>query len=192
MQQANLFHKPPSSKTSAFSEMQNPYHQTIAWDDVLSGKVASQIKEAAYNKTLSSSDSVYNVMKPIFAKEDDVEQMYGIFLTRKNQIISIDLLARGSISGAAVYPREIIKMILEKKAAGLVLSHNHPSGDPSPSPEDFSLTKRVMAALTCVGAQLLDHVVVGNQGASYSLGDSGILVQFRTQINESLLFKPKL
>jgi len=192
MQQANLFQQPPPSEASTFSEMQNPYYQTIAWNDILSGKVASQIKEAARNEKLSSSDSVYNVMKPIFAKEDDVEQMYGIFLTRKNQIISIDLLARGSISGAAVYPREIIKMVLEKKAAGLVLSHNHPSGDPSPSPEDFSLTKQVMAALTCVGAQLLDHVVVGNQGASYSLGDSGILVQFRTQINESLLFKPKL
>jgi DNA repair protein RadC len=160
------------------------------WDDVVSGRIANRIKEAANQKTLSSSQEVYNAMKPIFAQEDDVERMYGIYTDRKNHVISIELISRGSITGASVYPREIIKRILDLKASGLVLSHNHPSGDSTPSPEDISITKAILLALHCIGASLLDHVVVGNNGCHYSFADSTILANMRESIKNVFDYNP--
>jgi DNA repair protein RadC len=184
MYQANLFSQDLSSV--GFTQMAN--NNAIFWDDVISGKIAGQIKEIAYGETLSSSQSAYNMMKPIFAQEDDVERMFGIYMNRKNQMISLDLIARGSISGASVYPREIVKEILAKKATSLVLTHNHPSGDPAPSREDLSITKHVMFSLHCIGAQLLDHIIIGANGRYHSFADAGTLIAMRIDVQKAFEF----
>ena len=148
---------------------------TNFWDDIISGKIAGRIRESAQKKVLSSAQEAYNVMKPIFSQEEDVERMYGIYTDRKNRVISIDLIARGSISGASIYPREILKEMLAKKSCALVISHNHLSGDSAPSQEDFAITKHIVFALHCIGATLLDHVIIGNNNNFYSLADCGDL-----------------
>ncbi|MBW2671708.1 MAG: DUF1232 domain-containing protein, partial [Deltaproteobacteria bacterium] len=99
--------------------------------------------------------------KPMFAEQDDVEVVYGIFLDTKNRVLAIEKLASGSIASAAIYPREIVKRAIGLKTAALVLVHNHPSGDPKPSQEDFTITAKALIALDSVGVSVHDHIIVG-------------------------------
>jgi|GEM_PF-277239 len=154
------------------------------WKDLVSGEIAKKIQEAAPSKYLGASADVYNVMKPFLADKPDVERMCGIYLNRKNAILTIDVLSTGSIAGASVYPREIIKAMIQKQAASLVLCHNHPSGDPSPSPEDVNITRQMVYALWLIGATLLDHVIIGTMGRVYSFGDTGKLSQYQDKARE--------
>ncbi len=106
------------------------------WKDLTSGKFARMVFKESKGQYLKSSTEVFHVMKPIFAKLDDVEQMYCIFMDNKNNIKSIDKVASGSLTSAAIYPRELIKLALKYKAGSVVISYNHPSGDPQPSREE--------------------------------------------------------
>jgi len=152
----------------------------LFWKDLKSGKFVSMVKESSRGKELISSIHVYNVLKPLFAEEDDVEQMYFIFMDQKNKIISIENLFKGSISKSAIYPREIVKRIIQLKANNIVMAHNHPSGDPFPSPEDKSLTLWVMIALHSIDVTMLDHIIIGN--TYYSMADEGILQPMREKV----------
>ena len=159
--------------------------KTKFWSDLKSGSFTALIQESAPSQRIGSSQEVFNIMKPIFAQEPDVEKMWGLFTDRKNRILSIDLLASGSISSSNVYPREIVKKALSRQACGLVLVHNHPSGDPDPSPEDKVLTKSIMIPMTCIGVDILDHVIVGNS-TFFSFADEGILTHLKTRVKELL------
>lgn len=132
------------------------------WNELRSGKFASMVKETSKGQALSNSQDVYNVMKPMFAEQDDVESLFGIFLDAKNKVVGIEKLFSGSLTGSMVYPREIIKRILSLKAAAFVMVHNHPSGNPQPSPEDRQITLRVLVALKSIGVSFHDHIIVGD------------------------------
>lgn len=93
------------------------------------------------------------------------EELRVIFLTVKNTIIKDELLFKGTLSAVNVYPREIVKKSLDLGAAKLILVHNHPSGDPSPSSEDVELTKNIQKILKNINIELLDHLVIG--GSSF-------------------------
>jgi DNA repair protein RadC len=84
-----------------------------------------------------------------------------LFLDTRHRLIRYEEMFRGTIDGAAVYPREIVKQALSFNAAAVILSHNHPSGDAEPSEADRSITIRVSKALSLVDVRLLDHLVVG-------------------------------
>lgn len=87
-----------------------------------------------------------------------------IFLDNRHRVIAFQELFRGTISCAAVYPREIVKAALGHNAAAVILAHNHPSGIPEPSSADRSLTRCLKDALGIVDVQVLDHIVVGHEG----------------------------
>jgi len=157
------------------------------WEELKSGKFAQMVKETSRGAQIVSSQMAFNVIKPLTAAQDDVEVMYGIFLDTKNKVLGIERLASGTINSAAVYPREIVKAALERKAAALILAHNHPSGDPMPSGQDDDITRRLSAALSVVEINLLDHIVVGD--SYYSYADEGKLNQMKTQW-ESLFRTP--
>lgn len=159
--------------------------KTKFWVDLKSGSFAALIQESAPSQSVGSSREVFNIMKPIFSQEPDVEKMWGIFTDRKNNILSIDLLASGSISSSNVYPREIVKKALSRQACGLILVHNHPSGDPDPSPEDRALTKQILIPMTCVGVDVLDHIIIGNS-VFFSFADEGILTHLKARVKELL------
>jgi len=112
-------------------------------------------------------------MKPFFARHDDIEKMYCIFLDAKNKIIKIEKLFSGTITTAAVYPREIVKRILELKSTAIILSHNHPSGDITPSSSDFMITAQIHAAVASINVALHDHIVIGKD--FYSFAEHGWL-----------------
>lgn len=92
------------------------------------------------------------------------EAFMVIYLNVKNRVIDHEVLQEGTVDRAIVYPREIIKAALTHKAAGLILSHNHPSGDPEPSQEDKHLTRSVIEAARTVEIRVLDHIIVGKNG----------------------------
>jgi DNA repair protein RadC len=92
------------------------------------------------------------------------EAFMVIYLNVKNRVIDHEVLQEGTVDRAIVYPREIIKAALAHKATGLILSHNHPSGDPEPSQEDKHLTRSVTEAARTVEIRVLDHIIVGKNG----------------------------
>jgi DNA repair protein RadC len=92
------------------------------------------------------------------------EAFMVIFLNVKNRVIEHEVLQEGTVDRAIVYPRQIIKAALTHKAAGLILSHNHPSGDPEPSQEDKHLTRSIIEAARTVEIKVLDHIIVGKNG----------------------------
>jgi len=132
------------------------------WEDLRSGKFASMIKESSKGRRVSNSSEVYNILKPVFKEQDDVESIYGIFLDAKNHIIAIEKLFSGSITGSTVYPREVVKKVLSHKATAMLLVHNHPSGDTTPSKEDRDITARVGFVLHVMGVAFHDHIIIGN------------------------------
>ncbi len=104
-------------------------------------------------------------------KTTDREQFWALMLDRKNSLIGVNLVAQGSLSETVVVPREVLKPAILLSSAALVVLHNHPSGDPTPSPEDRSCTARLTEACNLVGIRLLDHVIIG-QSDYFSFTDA--------------------
>jgi DNA repair protein RadC len=93
-----------------------------------------------------------------------------IALDARNAIMTEVEIARGSLTSVDVHPREVFRPLIRLAAAGAVVCHNHPSGDPTPSPDDVALTRRLRRAGNLVGIPVLDHVVVGAEGYA-SIGE---------------------
>jgi len=161
------------------------YSHSEFWQDLKSGRFAVMIKESSRGQTVSNSAEVYNILKPLIASHDDVEVLYGIFLNSKNRIIAIEKLFTGSIDQTAVYPREIVKKIIGHKADGLIIAHNHPSGETTPSSEDQAITMRIGFVLQIMGVPLHDHVIIGN--GHYSMADSGWMENVKKRFGEMLI-----
>ena len=85
-----------------------------------------------------------------------------IILNTKNVVISIKEVFKGSLNSSIVHPREIFSEALKKNAASIIICHNHPSGDPTPSKEDINITLRIKECGKIIGIELLDHVIIGN------------------------------
>lgn len=102
-----------------------------------------------------------------------VEQVRVAYLDARRRLDRIETLATGTVKAATVYPREIARRALELGAAAIVLVHNHPSGDPTPSRGDIQLTKRVAQALDTIDVDLADHIVIARSG-HVSLRESGL------------------
>ena len=156
------------------------------WKDIKSGKFARMVIKESKGQYLKGSTDAFYVMKPIFAEVDDVERMYCIFMDNKNNILSIKKVAQGSLTSAAVYPRELIKLALKYKAGSVVISHNHPSGDPQPSNEDKALTLKLAFAFKSVDINLIDHIVVGD--SYYSFADNGMMEEINRRFQSDTTF----
>ena len=92
------------------------------------------------------------------------EQFRVLFLDKKNQLILDETMNQGTVDHAPVYPREVVRRALELSASALILVHNHPSGDPSPSAADIAVTKEVVTAAKTMGIAVHDHLIVGRHG----------------------------
>lgn len=97
-----------------------------------------------------------------------------IFLDARHRLIAFERLFLGSVDRASVHPREVLKRALSHNAAALILTHNHPSGHPEPSPSDLRLTEELRALLMQIDVRVIDHVIVGH-GATVSLAERGLL-----------------
>lgn len=103
-----------------------------------------------------------------------VEQFRALILDGKHRVVDDVLVSQGTLTSSPVHPREVFHAAIRAKGAAVVLMHNHPSGDPSPSADDLEITRRLVQVGELVGIRVLDHVIVG-QGAFCSLADRGLL-----------------
>ncbi|GIO87139.1 UPF0758 protein YsxA [Paenibacillus faecis] len=102
------------------------------------------------------------------------EHFVCLFLNTKNHIIAQETLSIGSLNASIVHPREVFRAAIKCSSASLVCAHNHPSGDPTPSPEDIRMTRRLLEAGEIVGIDVLDHIVIGD-GKFVSLKEQGLM-----------------
>ena len=126
-----------------------------------------QIKSNKKQKPIQSPEDIYNLFKPIL-KEKKQEHFYVIFLNNKKEIIDYKLLFKGSLNISIVHPREIFKEALKYSAASIICVHNHPSGDPKPSIQDITITKRIKKVSETMGIPLNDHIIIGDNYYSFS------------------------
>ena len=111
---------------------------------------------------LSSWSALMEYCKTTMAHRE-TEQFRILFLDRKNVLVADEEQARGTVDHVPVYPREVVKRALELNASALILVHNHPSGDPTPSKADIDMTRQIEQAARAVGVVVHDHVVIGKE-----------------------------
>ena len=122
----------------------------------------------------NGSASVYRHAVALGLPDLQVEQFRTLLLDGKHRLIGDVLVSQGTLTSSPVHPREVFHAAIRAKAAALVLMHNHPSGDASPSADDLEITRRLVQVGDMVGIRVVDHVIVG-QGAFSSLADRGLL-----------------
>jgi DNA repair protein RadC len=113
-------------------------------------------------EVIASWDALMRYCKTVMAYRD-TERFRVLFLDRKNVLIADEEQAKGTVDHVPVYPREVAKRALELNASALILVHNHPSGDPTPSQADIDMTEAIEQACAAIGVTLHDHVVIGKE-----------------------------
>ena len=119
--------------------------------------------------------------------QPDREQFCVILLNAKNEIIGLNIVSTGNLSSAPVHPREVLKPAILSNSAAMILSHNHPSGDMSPSPEDIEITTVIVQASKIMGIQVHEHLIISMHDDRYfSFADHGIIKKIYDEMNEGL------
>ena len=161
---------------SSFDKIQDLKHATIEEYTTVKGVgkakavqllAAAEIGKRMYRK---HSEGRYTIRSPEDAAAYLMTDMSSLtqehfvvlFLNVKNEIIHKETIFIGSLNSSIVHPREIYREAVKRSAASIICAHNHPSGNPSPSPEDIDVTKRLLEAGSLMGIELLDHVIIGD------------------------------
>lgn len=108
-----------------------------------------------------------------FIGRDDREVFFIMCLNTKNHVVAVHRCHIGSLNASIVHPREVFKSVILNNAASVIVAHQHPSGDITPSMEDINVTKRLVEAGKLLGIEMLDHLVVNNEGKFTSLKEKG-------------------
>jgi DNA repair protein RadC len=135
-----------------------------------------------YLKWDNENHEIYTINEPAHAyqlvKEElgssDRERFVSILLTTRNTVIGVETVSVGTLSNCLISPRELLKSALISNAHGLILAHNHPSGDLTPSEEDIRSTRMIVQAGDLMGIKILDHLIIGRDGFK-SLKEMGVL-----------------
>lgn len=106
------------------------------------------------------------------------ECFIAIYLDAKNRVITDEILFTGTVTASAVYPREVVKAALSNTAAAVIFAHNHPSGDPAPSPDDMAITRKLIQACALVGVTVHEHLIIGKDGY-FSFADQGHIARMK-------------
>jgi DNA repair protein RadC len=126
--------------------------------------VLRMMKAGVAKRTLLSSwSALLEYCRAAMAFETK-EQFRILFVDKKNQLIADEVQQQGTVDHTPVYPREVIKRALELSASAIILVHNHPSGDPSPSMADIDMTRKIIEAGEKLGIEVLDHIIIGRNG----------------------------
>jgi len=129
-------------------------------------------------KRIASSYDVYTLFRHLLDCGDlndlDKEHFWAIGINGRNTILYVELVSLGILNSSIVHPREVYRFAIMKSVSSIIVAHNHPSGDPMPSPEDINITKRLHEAGKVLGISLLDHVIIGDN-TFYSFNDKGAL-----------------
>ena len=136
------------------------------------GRRRNDLETQQKSKITSSADA----FKLLNKKLSDLphEEFWILLLNRANSVVKMECISKGSVSGTVVDVRLILKPAIESLASGIILSHNHPSGQLKPSEQDISLTKKIKESARLMDVNLLDHLIIGDQ-KYFSFADEGIL-----------------
>jgi DNA repair protein RadC len=139
--------------------------ETVALDLKLIANVAQRMlkSELREKQVLSSWSSVIDYCHAAMAYET-TEQFRILFLDKRNVLIADEIQGRGTVDHTPVYPREVVKRALELSATALILVHNHPSGDPTPSRADIDMTRTIVETAKPLGITVHDHIIIGKDG----------------------------
>ena len=128
-------------------------------------------KRHSYSKTqgkpIKTAKDVFEHCSPKLSSSDR-EHFMILHLDTKNRVIKDEIVSVGALTGTIAHPREVFKSAIKESAHSVILVHNHPSGDPTPSDEDLKMTERLLEAGEILGIKVLDHVIIG-KGAWYSI-----------------------
>ena len=131
----------------------------------------------AHKPIIKSSEDVYfHLLK--FFPEDTIalhETFVVGYLNRANRLIGVYELSKGGITGTVADPRLVLSVALKTAATGIILAHNHPSGNPQPSIQDKEITRKIQSACNFLDIKLLDHIIISPSGTYLSFADEGIL-----------------
>ncbi len=125
-------------------------------------------------ESIKTSKEAAAHFRAYFAEAAKREQFVVCFLNGAHNVVSTETLFVGSITTSAVYPREVVQRILDLGAAAVILAHNHPSGELTPSGSDRSVTKKLQTALTAIDVEILDHIIIGHD-QHFSFSDHHLL-----------------
>lgn len=126
------------------------------------------IKESSGNynveKTIKNPETAKDIINTVLELNHECVEKFGILaLDTKNNVIGIHIISIGSLNASIVHPREVFKSAILNNSASIILFHNHPSGDCTPSREDIETTKRITEAGDIIGIKVLDHIIVGDE-----------------------------
>jgi len=124
-------------------------------------KIKMEMIRELPGKIISSPKDTYELIKE-YLEYADREYCLVISLNTKNRVHNISIVSIGSINSSIVHPREVFKTAILSNASSIIIAHNHPSGDPTPSKEDIAITERIEEVGNILGIELLDHLVVGD------------------------------
>lgn len=150
-----------------------PRYATEAEDATIAAALAILEKRVDRGDAVTSSASIQKYLRLRMAPLEH-EEFWLVLLDNQHRVITTVPLFRGTIDGAAVYPREVVKTVLAHNAAAVILAHNHPSGLPEPSQADVQITGRLKKALDTIDVRTLDHIVIGAAGC-VSFAERGML-----------------
>ena len=122
-------------------------------------RIAKRVNQRSITK-IEKSEDIYNFLKEELADKKN-EFFYAILLDTKNVIISKELITKGTLDASLVHPREAFRPAIKKSAKSIIFAHNHPSGNPRPSAEDYNITRRLVDAGNLLDINVLDHIIIG-------------------------------
>ena len=172
MNQINLFSTPHDQSAGKFVSV---YRVSLVKDKSISFG----------NRRVNNSQEAQSLIQQLIETQGqpDREQFCIIMLSAKNEIIGLNIVSIGGLSAASVFPREVLKPAILANSAAIILSHNHPSNDLTPSPEDMAITKRIVQASEIVGITVHEHIIISmDDDRYYSFADNGIIKRFYEEI----------
>jgi DNA repair protein RadC len=131
------------------------------------------IQQATERKVIKCSRDAYEILSPLLSDLDH-EQFFVLFLNRANKVIKYERISQGGMSGTVTDVKIILRKGLENKASGLILFHNHPSGNINPSESDSVITKKIKEASILMDIQTLDHIIIAGKDF-FSFADNGLI-----------------
>ncbi len=141
-------------------------------------KIEYKLVSEDSNINANDSNKIYNYIKPFFEEYPIQEQMRIILLDNKLNILGQTMVSLGTKNSTLADPSEIFRAAIVANAAGLIISHNHPSGDPTPSANDIKFTKNIRDAAKILNIELFDHLIIGDESRQdklYSFQENGFI-----------------
>lgn len=142
--------------------------------DIVKIKMVKESSILYAKRRINSPSDGVDIVKE-FLQGEDREHFVAVYLNTKNEPTALHTVSVGTINASLIHPRELFKVAINANSAGILLFHNHPSGDPRPSQEDIRITRRLVEAGNIMGINVLDHCIIGDNGEFYSFKENGLI-----------------